>query len=69
MGITDKDEHDRITRDAYELLQFIVRGMKEKWKKRRIGVSEPSSEQEGRKDRSVIGEIQSPQNQNLMQRT
>jgi hypothetical protein len=30
MGITDKDEYERITRDAYELLQFIVRGMKNK---------------------------------------
>jgi hypothetical protein len=28
MGITDKEEYDRITRDAYELLQFIIRGMK-----------------------------------------
>jgi hypothetical protein len=28
MGITDKDEYDRITRDAYELLQFIIRGMR-----------------------------------------
>ncbi|MFB3884045.1 MAG: hypothetical protein ACE144_02385 [Thermodesulfobacteriota bacterium] len=30
MGITDKDEYDRTTRDAYELLQFIVQGMKTK---------------------------------------
>ncbi len=30
MGITDKDEYDRMIRDAYELLQFIVRGMKHK---------------------------------------
>lgn len=30
MGITDKEEYDRITRDAYELLQFIVQGMKKK---------------------------------------
>jgi hypothetical protein len=30
MGITDKDEYDRMTRDAYELLQFIVRGVKNK---------------------------------------
>jgi len=30
MGITDREEYDRITRDAYELLQFIVRGMKNK---------------------------------------
>jgi hypothetical protein len=28
MGIIDKDEYDRITRDAYELLQFIIQGMK-----------------------------------------
>ena len=28
MGITDKEEHDRITRDAFELFQFIVKGMK-----------------------------------------
>jgi len=28
MGITEKEEHDRITRDAFELLQFIVKGMK-----------------------------------------
>lgn len=28
MGITDKEENDRITRDAYELLQFILQGMK-----------------------------------------
>jgi hypothetical protein len=30
MGITDKEEFDRITRDAYELLQFIIQGMKNK---------------------------------------
>ena len=28
MGITDKEGYDRITRDAYELVQFIVQGMK-----------------------------------------
>jgi hypothetical protein len=28
IGITDKEEHDRITRDAFELFQFIVKGMK-----------------------------------------
>ena len=28
MGITDKEEHDRITRDAFELFQFIANGMK-----------------------------------------
>ena len=28
MGISDKDEYDRITRDACELLQFIIRGMR-----------------------------------------
>ena len=28
MGITDKEEYDRITRDAYELIQFIIGGMK-----------------------------------------
>jgi hypothetical protein len=28
MGITDKDEQDRITRDAFELFQFIIQGMK-----------------------------------------
>ena len=28
MGITDEEEHDRITRDAFELLQFIIQGMK-----------------------------------------
>ena len=28
MGITDKEEHDRVTRDAFELFQFIVKGMK-----------------------------------------
>lgn len=27
MGITDKDEQDRITRDAFELFQVIIRGM------------------------------------------
>jgi hypothetical protein len=27
MGITDKEEHDRTTRDAFEILQFIVKGM------------------------------------------
>ena len=27
MGITDKDEQDRITRDGFELFQFIIRGM------------------------------------------
>ena len=27
MGLIDKDEYDRITRDAYELLQFIIQGM------------------------------------------
>jgi hypothetical protein len=30
IGITDKDEYERITRDAYELLQFIIKGMKSK---------------------------------------
>jgi len=30
MGIVDKEEYDRITRDAYELLQFIIQGMKNK---------------------------------------
>ena len=30
MGITDKEEYERITRDAYELLQFIIQGMKNK---------------------------------------
>jgi hypothetical protein len=30
MGITDKEEFDRITRDAYELLRFIIQGMKNK---------------------------------------
>jgi len=30
MGITDKEEYERITRDAYELLQLIIRGMKSK---------------------------------------
>jgi hypothetical protein len=29
MGISDKDEHDRITRDAFELFQFIIQGMQE----------------------------------------
>jgi len=28
MGITDKDERDRITRDAFELFQYIIQGMK-----------------------------------------
>jgi hypothetical protein len=28
MGITDKEEHDRITRDAFELFQFIVKGLR-----------------------------------------
>ena len=28
MGITDSEEYERITRDAYELLQFIIQGMK-----------------------------------------
>lgn len=28
MGITHKEEHDRITRDAFEIFQFIVKGMK-----------------------------------------
>ena len=28
MGITDKDEHDRITRDAFELFQFIIQRMR-----------------------------------------
>jgi len=27
MGITDREEHDRITRDAFELFQFIIQGM------------------------------------------
>jgi hypothetical protein len=27
MGITDKEEHDRIPRDSFELFQFIVKGM------------------------------------------
>jgi predicted nucleotidyltransferase component of viral defense system len=27
MGITDKEEFDRVTRDAYELLQFVIQGM------------------------------------------
>jgi hypothetical protein len=30
MGVTDKEEYDRITRDAYELLQFIIQGMRSK---------------------------------------
>jgi hypothetical protein len=29
MGISDKGEHDRITRDAFELFQFIIQGMRE----------------------------------------
>jgi hypothetical protein len=28
MAITDKEEFDRVTRDAYELLQFIIQGMR-----------------------------------------
>ncbi len=28
MGITDKEEQDKITREAFELFQFIVKGMK-----------------------------------------
>jgi hypothetical protein len=28
MRITDKEEHDRITRDAFELFQFIIQGMR-----------------------------------------
>ena len=28
MGITDEGEYDRITRDAFELLQFIIQGMR-----------------------------------------
>ena len=28
MGITEREEHDRITRDAFELLQFIIQGMR-----------------------------------------
>ena len=28
MGITDEEEHDRITRDAFELFQLVVKGMK-----------------------------------------
>lgn len=28
MGITDQMEYDRITRDAFELFQFIIQGMK-----------------------------------------
>ena len=28
MGITDREEHDRITRDAFELFQFIIQGMR-----------------------------------------
>jgi hypothetical protein len=27
MGITDREQHDRITRDAFELFQFIIQGM------------------------------------------
>jgi len=27
MGITDREEHDRIARDAFELFQFIIQGM------------------------------------------
>jgi hypothetical protein len=30
MGTTDGEEYERITRDAYELLQYIVQGMKSK---------------------------------------
>ena len=30
MGITDKEEFDRVTRDAYELFQFIIQGMRKK---------------------------------------
>jgi hypothetical protein len=30
MGITDKEEYERITRDAYELFQFIIQGMRNK---------------------------------------
>jgi hypothetical protein len=30
MGITDEDEYERITRDAHELLQFIIQGMRKK---------------------------------------
>jgi hypothetical protein len=29
MGISDKSESDRITRDAFELFQFIIQGMRE----------------------------------------
>ena len=29
MAITDKQEHDRITRDAFEIFQFILKGMAE----------------------------------------
>jgi hypothetical protein len=29
MGITDREENDRITRDAFELFQFIIQGMQE----------------------------------------
>ena len=29
MGIGNKEEHDRITRDAFELFQFIIQGMRE----------------------------------------
>jgi hypothetical protein len=28
MGITDEEEYNRITRDAFEVLQFIIRGLK-----------------------------------------
>ena len=30
MGITDEEEFERVTRDAFELLQFIVQGMRDK---------------------------------------
>jgi hypothetical protein len=29
MGITDEKEYNRIIRDAYEVMQFIIKGMKE----------------------------------------
>jgi hypothetical protein len=29
MGITDREDHDRITRDAFELFQLIIQGMRE----------------------------------------
>jgi hypothetical protein len=29
MGITDEEEYNRIIRDAYEVMQFIIKGMKE----------------------------------------